>query len=243
MGSILCVALLSALGGGDDRIPWTKADAAKARAAAVGKPICWYFTTNTFRKDAPLALPAAIAGADAAFLHKSVLKRKDQFLWVRGDQNLANRFNVQGAPAVLFTDAEGDVFHRASITDAETLLVALVAVIKDKFVNKPVAWGDIVRTGPIRTSFLVVGFEGAGGDALKVWEDRSLVKYHKLIEFVKLDPEKGETGKRWKVDGKTPTILICDAMERVLERVSGKKTPAEMRAALLKAWKKLEGKK
>jgi hypothetical protein len=242
MGSIVFAFVLAALGG-QEKIPWEKAEVAKAKAKTAGKPICWYFTTNKFRKDAPMTLPTTIGEADAAFLHESVLKRRDQFLWVRGDQNLANQFNVQGAPAVYFTDSEGDVYHKATIANAETLVRAMVETVKEKFVNMPVKWGDIVRTGPIKSSFLVVGFEGAEGEALKVWEDKSLVKYHNLIEFVKLDPSKGETAKKWNVDAESPTILICDSMERVLEKVTGKLTPGDLKAAMAKAWKKLEGKK
>ena len=70
---------------------------------------------------------------------------------------------------------------------------------------------------------------------LKVLEDRTLVKYHANCEFVKLPYEKdGEAAKKWGVT-QVPAILVCDPMERVLERLAGKKQPIEVKAAILKA--------
>jgi hypothetical protein len=250
MGRVMgaAAAFLLAAGGvglaAGDRIAWDKPEAALQKAALTGKPVVFFFVNNEFDKDAPAALPTTTPAADLAFNHESVLKRKDDFYWVRGDQILANRMKIRGAPMVRITDPEGDKILDATIGGVEPLLVALVGVQKEKFIDKPVTWGSIVRTGPIKTSFLVVAFDAPGGQALKLWEDRSLVKYHKMCDFVRLEaPKGGDVAKKWGVT-EFPTFVICDAQEKVLERVAGKKTDlADLRLAVIKAWRKLEGKR
>ena len=243
LGAAAILFSAGAVGGAavGDKISWDKPDAALQKAALSGKPVVFFFINNEFDKDAGLPVATAVGAADLAFTHESVLKRRDQFHWVRGDQILANKFKIRGAPMVRITDPEGDRLLDAPINGAEPLLVALVAVQKEKFVNQPVTWGGIVRSGPIRTSFLVVAFDAPGGEALKLWEDRSLVKYHKMIDFVRLEaPKGGEVAKKWDV-AEFPTFVICDARERVLERVAGKRADlAGLRLALRKSWRKLE---
>ena len=250
MGSAAAAAMLLAVGGtGEakgDKIPWDKPEAALAKAALTGKPVVFFFINDEFNKDAGVNLTAmtAVPAADLAFNHESVLKRRDQFHWVRGDQILANRMKIRNSPMVRITDPEGDRIVDAPINGPEPLLVAMIGVQKEKFVNKPVEWGGIVRSGPITTSFLVVAFDSPEGEALKLWEDRSLVKYHKMIDFVRLEAKKGcEIAKKYGIT-EFPTFLICNAQEKVLEKVAGKKTDlADLRVAVTKAWKKLEGKK
>ncbi len=224
----------------DDKIPWDKAEAAFAAAAATGKPVVWYFVVNQFSKDGLPPPVASIDAADKAFANPVIVKRRDPFLWVRGDQTRANAFKVQGAPAIVITDADGDVLLRATIATPENLFDAMQTTLKEKYVDAPVAWGDVVRTGPIQKKLLLIGFDSDKGDALKSLEDKTLVKYHKNCEFVKLPYEKGgETAKKWAVD-KAPTIVICDASERILEKVSGKIAPCHLKAAILKAMAKVD---
>jgi hypothetical protein len=226
---------------GDERMAWEKADGVLVKAAAAGKPVIWFFINNKFSKDAPAALTLdGIDKAEKAFNNPVILKRKDPFLWVRGDQTLATSFKVTGAPGIVVTDSDGDVIHRASIASPENLYDAMNLVLKEKWVDVPVTWGDTVRTGPITKKLLIVGFDCDKGEALKSLGDKSLVKYHKNCEFVRLPYEKNsETLRKWTVD-RNPAIVICDSMEHVLERVSGRVTPASVKAALMKALAKLE---
>ena len=238
----ILAAVLSVAGASDDRIVWEKGDAALTKAAVTGRPVLWYFVTNQLTKDnaAGLMTAEALAGAEKALSNPVILKRRDLFLWVRGDQTLANRFKVTGAPAVIFTDSDGDVIHKASIPTPEALFDAMMAVHKEKFVNVPISWGDVVRTGPIKKKLLVVGFDGEKADGLTVLEDKTLVKFHARCEFVKLPYQKdGEQAKRWGVT-QTPAILICDPAEQVLERLAGKKQPMEVKVGLLKALRKVD---
>jgi hypothetical protein len=97
-----------------------------------------------------------------------------------------------------------------------------------------------VRTGPIKKKLLVIGVEGEEAEALKSLENRTLVKYHKNCEFVKLPIKRGDEDARKYAVEKTPSVLICDPMERVLERVQGKITPAQLKAAFVKALRKVD---
>jgi len=224
----------------DEKVTWEKADGVLAKASAAGKPVVWYFVVNQFSKDGLPPQVAAIDLADKAFANPVIVKRSDAFLWVRGDQKLANSFKVQVAPGIVITDADGDVLLRATIATPENLFDSMQSVLKEKFIDVPVVWGDIVRSGPIKKKLLVIGFDNDQGDALKALEDKTLVKYHKNCEFVKLPYQKGgEQAKRWTVD-KAPTLVICDASERVLERVSGKLHPCAVKAAIMKALAKLD---
>jgi thioredoxin-related protein len=224
----------------DDKIAWEKGDAALAAAAVNGKPVIWYFVSNQFAKDALPPDATALGGAEAAFTNPVILKRRETFHWVRGDQNLANRFKIQGAPAIVITDADGDVLHRASIASPENLYDAMQVVLQEKYVDTPVTWGAVVRTGPIKKKLLVIGVEGEEAEALKSLENRTLVKYHKNCEFVKLPMKKGDEDARKYAVEKTPSVLICDPTERVLERVQGKITPAQLKAAFVKALRKVD---
>ena len=236
--AVLLCALPAAAG--DDKISWEKADAALQRSAETGKPVVWYFVVNEFSKDGLPPPVATIDAADKAFQNPVIIKKREPFLWVRGDQVRATALKVQGAPAIVVTDADGDVILRAPIASPENLYDAMQVVLKEKFVDVPVAWGDVVRSGPIKKKLLILGFEGVKGDDLKSLEDKTLVKYHKSCEFVKLPYEKGgDVAKRFKVE-KAPTIVICDASEKVLERVSGKLHPCNIKVAIQRAMLKLE---
>jgi hypothetical protein len=241
IGMLLGFGLSSLAVAGDDKIAWEKADGVLAKSAASGnKPIIWYFINNEFNKNDAGATPALLGGAEPAINNPVIAKHREPFLWVRGDQTLANKFKVQGAPAVIITDADGDVIHRASIPTPEALHDAMQAVLKEKFVDAPVTWGDVVHTGPIKKKLLIVGFDDEKSEGLKALEDRTIVKYHKNCEFVQLPWEKGgEAAKHWSVT-QAPAIVICDAQENVLARINGKKSPCEVKAAIVKALQKLE---
>ena len=236
-GILLCSLAAHAA---DDKVTWEKADGVLAKSAATGKPVIWYFVVNQFSKDGLPPGVDAIDAANKAFANPVIIKRRDPFLWVRGDQAKATAFKVQGAPAIVITDGDGDVILRASIATPENLYDAMQSVLKEKWVDTPVTWGDVVRSGPIKKKLLVIGFDDDQGDALKSLEDKTLVKYHKNCEFVKLPYSKGgEIAKKWAVD-KNPSIVICDASERVLERVSGKVDPCHVKFAIMKAMAKLD---
>jgi hypothetical protein len=244
VGLGLGFAILSLVGASDDKITWERADQALAKATASGKPVLWYFVNNQFSKDASAGLATLTATdsnkLDQAFTNPVILRRKDHFVWVRADQTISNKFKVQNAPLVIFTDGDGEVIHKASVTNPETLFAAMQTVVKEKYVDVPVKWGDVVRTGPIKKKILIVGFDDEKGEGLKVLEDRTLAKYQTNCEFVKLPYQKdGEEAKRWSIT-QVPAIVVCDPMEHVLERLTGKKQPLEVKSAIVKAFHKVD---
>jgi len=241
---ILGLGLLSmvvAAEGRDEKMTWDKADSVLVKSAATGKPVIWFFQNNQFNKDAPATITLdGIDKAEKSFNNPVILKRKDPFLWVRGDQTLANSFKITGAPMILITDSDGDVIHKCPLASPENLYDAMNLVLKEKYIDKPITWGDMVRTGSITKKLLIVGFDCDKGEALKSLEDKTLVKYHKNCEFVKLKFEKNsETSRKWTVD-RNPAVVICDDEERVLEKVTGKVSPVALKVAIARALAKLE---
>jgi hypothetical protein len=244
LGLGLGFAILSLATATDDKISWERSEPALTKATATGRPVLWYFINNQFSKDAQAGMAALTATdtgkLDQAFSNPVILRRKDHFVWVRADQALSNKFKVQNAPLVIFTDGDGEVIHKAPVSTPESLFEAMQTVVKEKFVNVPVKWDDMVRTGPIKKKLLVVAFDDDKGEGLKVLEDRTLVKYHANCEFVKLPYEKdSEAAKKWNVT-QVPAIVVCDPMEHVLERLAGKKQPLEVKSSIVKAFHKLE---
>lgn len=225
----------------DEKMAWEKADNVLVKSAATGKPVIWFFQNNQFSKDAPATITYDVVDkAEKSFNNPVILKRKDPFLWVRGDQSLATSFKITGAPMILITDSDGDVIHKCPIASPENLYDAMNLVLKEKYIDVPVTWGDMVRTGSITKKLLIVGFDCDKGEALKTLGDRTLVKYHKSCEFVKLKFEKNsETSRKWTVD-RNPAVVICDDDERVLEKVVGKLSPVSIKVAIARALAKLE---
>ena len=93
---------------------------------------------------------------------------------------------------------------------------------------------------------VVCGFDDEKGEGLKALGDKTLVKYHDRCTFVRLPYEKGsETAKLWNVSS-TPMLILCDPSKedpakQTIERLSGKKSPRELKAAIARALKKVEG--
>ena len=185
--------------------------------------------------------------ADSSFATESSVKKSAQFVCARGSQKQANQYHVKGAPMVLFTDSDGDELHRASFTDEAALASAMDAALK-KYQNKPVSWKGEVATSSGSKRLLVVGFDDETGEALKVLEDKSIVKYHDRCDFVKLPAVKdGEAAKKWGVSA-FPAIVLSDAAQESpekapYEKLTGKKSAAAVKAAIQKALARLDAKK
>ena len=185
--------------------------------------------------------------ADGAFAAESSVKKSAQFVCARGSQKQANLYHIKAAPVVLFTDADGDELHRASFTDESALASAMEAALK-KYQNRPVSWKSDVAGSSGARKLLVVGFDDEAGEALKALEDKSIAKYHDRCEFVKMPAQKdGEAAKKWGVSS-FPSIILADGSQEnpektPFEKLTGKKTPASVKAAIQKALARLDAKK
>jgi len=147
-------------------------------------------------------------------------------------------------PAVLFTDADGEEIHRSTFLDQNSLENAMKAAL-EKYRNRPVSW----KSEAVATSkkLLVVGFDDEAGEALKVLEDRSIVKFHDRCEFVRLPAKKdGEEAKKWGVST-FPALVLCDPSQESpekspIERLIGKKSTGTVKLAIQRALAKVEKK-
>lgn len=153
---------------------------------------------------------------------------------------------MKGAPLVVITDPDGEEILRSSIMDGEAQLAAAWEAALKKYASRPISWKDSAVSDSKK--LLVVTFDDGKGEAAKALEDRMLVKLHDRCEFVKLAYEKeGENAKKWNV-AQAPTIVLCDSSREnpernPIEKLAGKKSPASIKAALLRALRKVEDKK
>lgn len=177
-----------------------------------------------------------------------MVKKSDDFIFVKATQKQANQFNVKGSPAVVIVDPDGQELARGSIGAGESALLKLWETAAAKYADKPISWGSDVAAPSSSKKLLIVGFEDESGEALKSLEDRMVAKYHDKCVFVKLPYEKnGELAKKWGVF-QAPAVVLCDAAKESpeknsIEKIFGKKTAATYRTAILKALAKIEAKK
>ncbi len=177
-----------------------------------------------------------------------MLKKSDEFVFVKANQKLANQFNVKGSPAVVIVDPDGQELARGPIGGGEPALLKLWEAAAAKYADKPISWGSDVAVDSSSKKLLIVGFEDEGGEGLKSLEDRMVAKYHEKCVFVKLPYEKnGEVAKKWGIF-QVPAVVLCDASKEspeksAIEKIFGKKTPATYKTAIVKALAKMEVKK
>ena len=243
MRTSLILLLLWANGAPQD-IPWLKLDQAKAVGVNTGKLLVVYVACD------PISGAAGCSGGagERSFGDPAILKRVDDFHFVRVcDRKTAQSVGATKAPEVIFMDAEGDEFHRSGFTDALSLDRAMSAALQ-KYSPRPAPWAAELPASPSGKPLLIVGFDDEKGESLKVFEDRTLVKYHERFTYVRFTLKKdADIAKKWGVT-QAPAVFLCDASKEgpeknALEKLSGKKTPMAIKVAILKALSKLEPKK
>lgn len=206
-----------------EKTAWQKPESALTEAAAKGKPVCWFILVT----DA--GATGKTAKAEAAIATPLNVKKSEEFIMVRGDQKIAVKYKVQEVPMLLFTDADGDEIFRSAVRYEPSVWLAMDLALRN-YVNKPVEWGSEIKPDPDSKKLLVVVSDIEDADRLKIFEDRSLVKYHDRCGFV--NKAKG---------AKTPSVSFCDPADP--ERVCFLKGPLpktapELRKMLVAALKK-----
>lgn len=165
-------------------------------------------------------------------------------MFTRGNSKYADQFQVKSVPCILVTDPDGEELVRGGFGSERMLNHVLDEALK-KYTDTPVSWESDVKAAAAN-KLLIVGFDDEKGEGLKALGDKTLVKYHDRCTFVKLSYEKGnETAKLWNVSS-TPMLILCDPSKedpakQTIERLSGKKSPRELKAAIARALKKVEG--
>lgn len=187
-----------------------------------------------------------MTSADRAFAGDDIAKKNAELIFTKGSSKYADQFQVKRVPCILVTDPDGDEILREEFINEKGLTQALNEALQ-KYADTPVSWGSDLQAAAAG-KLLVVGFDDEKGEGLKALGDKTLVKYHDRCSFVKLPYEKGsETAKQWNVST-TPTVILCDPSKegpekQAIERLYGKKSPRELKAAILRALKKVEGAK
>jgi hypothetical protein len=182
------------------------------------------------------------------FSDPTILKRQDDFHFVRVcEKKTAQSVKSTKAPEAIFLDPDGDEVSRSGFADVPSLDKAMAAAVRT-YAPRDIPWSPEMPTTLAGKPLLVVGFDDEKAEALKALEDKTLVKFHDRIEFIRLPFKKdGEAARRWGVS-QTPAIFICDASKEApeknaLEKIAGKKAPAALKAAILRALSKLDPKK
>src|SRR5215470_4396349 len=99
-------------------IGWLKLDQAKAVASHTNKPILIYVACD------PKSGNASCNGGmgDRAFAEPSILKRQEEFHFVRiGEKKTAQLVKATKPPEAIILDPDGDEIHRACFSDAVSL--------------------------------------------------------------------------------------------------------------------------
>jgi hypothetical protein len=238
------VLLLWAVPPGSQEIGWLKLDQAKAIAANTGRLILVYVVCD------PKSGAAACSGgaAERSFADPGILKRKDEFHFVRVcEKKTAQTVRAGKPPEAIFLDADGDEVFRSAFMDGATLDRSMTEAL-GKYAPREIRWGREISTDPVGSPLIVVGFDDEKGETLKALEDRSLAKYHDRIEFVRYSVKKDpEASKRWGV-ATAPAIFLCDGNKdspekNILEKITGKKSPSALKASIQKALTRIEQKK
>lgn len=241
MRSLLLVLCLWAAPGGSSEIGWLKLDQAKALGASTGKLLLVYVACDPQTG----AAPCSGGAAERLFADPAILKRKDEFHFVRVcDRKMAQSIRAGKPPEAIFLDHDGDEVHRAPFNDGVSLDRVMTAA-NGKYGPKAITWGSQISTDPEGSPLIVVGFDDEKGEALKVFEDKTLAKFHNRIEFVRYSVKKDpEAAKKWGVN-LGPVIFICDGAKdnpekNTIEKLTGKKAPSALKASIQKALARVE---
>jgi hypothetical protein len=241
MRSLLLVLCLWAAPGGSQEIGWLKLDQAKALGSNTGKLILVYVACDPQTGSAPCSGGAA----ERSFADPAILKRKDEFHFVRVcDRKMAQSIRAAKPPEAIFLDSDGDEVFRAPFNDGNSLDRVMTGA-NAKYGPRTITWGAEVSTDPVGSPLIVVGFDDEKGEALKAFEDKTLAKYHDRIEFVRYSVKKDpDAAKKWGVN-LGPIIFICDGTKdspekNTIEKLTGKKPPSALKASILKALAKVE---
>jgi hypothetical protein len=225
-------------------IGWLKLDQAKAIASHTNKLILVVVACDPRSGSAPCSGMAV----ERVFGEPAITKRQDEFHFVRVcEKKTAQLLHATKPPEAIILDPDGDEIYRSGFSDAATLEQALTAALQ-RFSPREIHWASEVPASPGGKALLVVGFDDEKGEALKPFEDRLIVKYHDRIDFVRYPFRKdSESAKKWGV-AQGPAIFICDAAKESpeknpLEKLTGKKGPQVLKAALQKALLRVETRK
>lgn len=230
------IALLVALAASED-VVWMKLEQARAAAVRANKPILVIVTVDPRTGN---SVCGKSSGLDKALADPVVEKRSGSFFFVRAcDRKTAEGVRATRCMELIFLDPDGSELHRAEFRDAATLEKAMSAAT-ERLGPRPVAWATAEGKADKPRVYVFADERKDSLDLLKALEDRAVAPLHDLVIFVKAAP-RSEDAKRLNVS-QTPALVVVDndGKNEVLERLSGRKSAKDIRAALLRALAKSE---
>lgn len=225
-------------------IGWLKLDQAKAIGSHTGKLILVYVACDPKSGSAPCNGGVA----ERAFSEPSILKRQEDFHFVRVcEKKTAQTVKATKPPEAIFLDSDGDEIYRSAFIDGSSLERAMGTAIQ-RYAPREVRWGSDMPPSTNTKQLVVVGFDDEKGESLKVFEDRTLVKFQDRMEFVRIPVRKDpEIYRKWGVT-QLPSVFLCDACKEtpeknILEKLAGRKTASAVKAGIQKALARLHPEK
>ena len=235
----------AASAGADDNPPWARFEVATAQAGLSGKPILFFVSTDL----APGATALA-GGLDRMFGARILRPRWDEFHWVKvADLKTMDLVKANVVNELIITDADLNELFRGVVKTGPEAEKGINDALK-KWVGRPIPY-KTYDAGTFKQSTgkpLILVFADGAKDSvalLTALEQPMLAKLTEKCDFARYTFAKDAEGvKRWNVVS-APTIIVLDTSKEegqkaVSERVSGKKSPPEIKALILRALKKCE---
>ena len=158
------------------------------------------------------------------------------FIFVRcGDKATAVEVGAKAPPEIIIFDGDGEEIHRQGVRDTASVEDAMKRGL-DKYVPREIDWQEYSPEKLVEAreneSLVVIAFADGKKSSvynLEALENRSLVKLHDQITFLKVDfVRKGHVETEWKV-GSAPTVLVVDprkdpGYKAVISKLQGKKS-------------------
>jgi hypothetical protein len=176
-----------------------------------------------------------------------VARKATEFLFVRAcDKKTQEAVHSKGPGELVFIDPDGTELHRGVCLDAAAIEKAMDAAL-EKYAGRPISWNvyeaKALEAARARDQLAVIAFDDGGKDGgtlIKSLEDRMLARLQDKFTFIRVEFRKDSDDARvWAVTS-APALLVVDPAKEagphaVIERLSGKRSPAQLKAALQKA--------
>src|SRR5262249_4255487 len=167
------------------------------------------------------------------------------------DKKTQEAVHSKGPGELVFIDPDGTELHRGVCLDAAAIEKAMDAAL-GKYAARPISWNvyeaKALEAARAAEKLALVAFDDGGKEGeglLKSLEDRMLARLQDRFTFIRVEFRKdSDEARMWAVTS-APTLLVVDPAKEagshaVLERISGKKTPVQLKAVIQKACRSQE---
>ena len=240
---LACLAGLAA--SPQQSINWMRFDQAKGLALRTGTPILVFVACDP----ATGSSSCGNGPSDRAFGETCIEKRKDSFHFVRVvDKKMANDLKATRCAEIIFLDCDGDEFCRSFFQDIRSLDKAMEQALQ-KYGPREISWAAYdakagVTASDERKRLVLLGFSDEkkeSSEAMKVLEDRQLVKYHDRFLFLRVAFKKdSEECRKWGVTQAPAVVIVDPAKGTEVDKWIGRRSVKEIKPVFAKAMARLE---